>query len=97
MGKWAYKNLANIFLRLQKGPRWSDFSGDPHATNAALKELSKKALRGTKKKINIVSEIFNFCKNDYNLAKNTEFLAKSIFSSSTNFDLLMTNNDVLEL
>ena len=64
---------------------------------SSLSNFSKKVSLGSKKKINIVSEIFNFCKNDYNLAKNTEFLAKSIFSSSTNFDLLMTNNDVLEL
>ena len=34
MGKRAFEILAILFLRLQKGPRRSDFSGAPFAPNA---------------------------------------------------------------
>ena len=51
---------------------------------------------GVKKNMNSVSKVFNFRKNDSNLAENTEFLARSIFNSSANFGLLMTNDGVLE-
>ena len=33
MGKWAIPTGGILFLRLQKGPRCSDFSGAPFATN----------------------------------------------------------------
>ena len=33
MGKWAVPCWAILFLGLQKGPRRSDYSGDPFAVN----------------------------------------------------------------
>ena len=52
MGKWAVPCGAILFLRLQKGPRCSDFSTDLACYQCgSWKRLSKKALRGAKKKI----------------------------------------------
>ena len=43
--------LGILFLRLQEGPRRSDFSGAPFATNVVPeKKLSKKDAQGAKKK-----------------------------------------------
>ena len=39
MGKWPVPSLAELFLRLQKGRRRSDFSGGPFATNAIPEKI----------------------------------------------------------
>ena len=46
--------------------------------------------------MNAVSNIYDFCKNDYNSAENTEFLAKSNFNSSAIFCPLTRNDGALE-
>ena len=58
---------------------------------------SKKAPRGTKKKINTALKISNFCANDSNLAENTKLWAMSNFNSSTNIGPLVTNDGALGL
>ena len=40
MGKWPVPSLAELFLRLQKGPRRSDFSEAPFTTNAIPEKMS---------------------------------------------------------
>ena len=56
--------------------------------------MIEKAFQGAKKKS--VSDIFNFCKNDYSLVENTNFFAKSKFNSSANVYPVMTNDGELE-
>ena len=52
MGKWAFEILAIYFLRLQKGPRQSDFFQRLRMLPmSSLKIMSKKALRGARKEI----------------------------------------------
>ena len=64
---------------------------------SSLKRISKKALLGTKKSTTV--SIFQFSQTwlFWPRTKNTEFLAKSIFNSSTNVDPLITNDGTLEL
>ena len=45
----------------------------------------------------MLSQKNQFSQKNYNLAKNTKFFAKSIFSSSANVGLLMTNEGALKL
>ena len=40
MRKWPVPSLAELFLRLQKGPRRSDFSEAPFTTNAIPEKMS---------------------------------------------------------
>ena len=49
-----------------------------------------------KKKINTISKIFKFCKNDYNSAVNTHFRSWSNFNIFANFGLLRTNDGAFE-
>ena len=73
------------------------FSGAPVATNAVPeKSGARKIHEGRRKKINSVSEIFDFRENDYNSAENTDFWARSNFNSFSNFGPLMTNDGALE-
>ena len=49
MEKWAVPCGTILFLRLQKDPGRSDFSGAPFATNVVLEKKSKNPPRGAKK------------------------------------------------
>ena len=67
-----------------------------HATELqGYKIFNKKALQG--EKINTVSKIVNFCKNNYNSAENTKFWARSNFNSFANVGPSMKNDGALEL
>ena len=87
MRKWPVPISGILFLRLQKGPRRSDFfRGFVCYQCGPCKKLSKNSLREAKKKINTVSNFFDFHENDYNLA---HFWAWPNFNSFANFGLLM--------
>ena len=95
---WGNGHEKSWHFSRTRRPQTIRFSGGPYATNAASEKISEKALllRGEEKILNAVSNKFNFCENDCNSAKNNELLARSIFSSSANFGLLITNDDTLE-
>ena len=52
MGKWPVPHGAVLSLRLQKGPRRSDFSGAPFATNAIPEKIEHERTRGRGRKNN---------------------------------------------
>ena len=82
--------------RLQTtGPFYPSVNATLHSTR--IKRFHRESSRGVhRENINTVSNVFNFCTNDYDLAENTKFLSKSNFNSSANFGPLMTNEDALE-
>ena len=97
MGKWAVPWGAILFLRLRKGSRRSDFSGDLFANNAVpVNNQARKIFEGRRKIINTISKIFNFCKNDYKSAVNSHVWAWSKFNIFANFGPLMANDSALE-
>ena len=73
MGKWALPTGEILSLRLQKGPRSSDFSGAAFATNVVPEKVEQERSTRGKEKINANPKIFNFRKNDYNLAVDSHF------------------------
>ena len=70
----GFNKWGNSFSQRREGPKQPDlFPSGYAATVLGYKGFTEKALRGVKKKINTVSNVFNFCENDYNLAKNADF------------------------
>jgi len=60
MGKWAVPSLGILFLRLQKGPRRSDFSGALFAANTVPEKFEHEWTRGRRQKISRIKRC-NFC------------------------------------
>ena len=100
MGKWASEHLAILFLKDKKTPDDRIFFHVGTLLTKLLekKEISKKAPRGTKKKINNISKksfsqkllhiIWQFI--------SLHFLSWSNFNSLANFSSLMTSDGALE-
>ena len=85
MGKWAVvPSEAILVLRLQKGPRRSDFSGSPFATNAVPQKGRARNLFERRRK-KCCLNFFDFLENDYNSAEYIKFLERSIFNNSASF------------
>ena len=85
-----------FFSGFRKAPYDQICSGAPYATND-VPEKNKQKSSSRRKRKKSVSKHFNFYKNDYRFAQSTKFLARSIFSSSNNFGLPMTNDVALKL
>ena len=61
MGKWPVPNGGILFLRLQKGPRRSDFSGASFATNAIPEKIARTDEGAGTQKTKTRIERSNFC------------------------------------
>ena len=96
MGKWAFKSLAELFLKNEKTPDVQIFQGLDLLPMTSLKNSARKLCQERRNNSHTGIEIFNFRENSYNSAVNTYFWAWSKFNIFANFDPLMANDGALK-